>query len=435
MESIYGDRLHREEYVQKIVDVIKLCSGNNMPRTFSIEAEWGRGKTWLIEKVEASLKGIDISKPNPQKPSNKELNQYLIIHYNAWEIDYYDEPLLAMLIKIIDTLNARFRIENLANEVAYKVIREIMDVLASELSSISKRVFGFDVVDIGKRVKKNIKQLTKTGKIELATSNEYSTIEVDIEKIVSTLNKLSKDYPIIFVADELDRCMPPFAIKTLERVHHIFSKVHRCVTVLVFNRGQLLRSIDHAYGEGTAEHYLEKIIDFRIFLNEGNLNMNEIDSALEEFSSMFQSRNSSGALLEPAKEIVLIIGPREFEHAIRRAILIHKLIQVDTKPFPIDCMTAEILLQIKNSVDQFESRPSNSSPFNGDVPETKEGRIMKEIMEAYRKTNNLIAIVFETVLTSYDVKYEGNASEEKLFKEIKAYYMKYRVLYNVITHE
>lgn len=62
MNRIYGDRLHREEYVEKIVELIKLRSKSKVSTSFSIEAPWGRGKTWLIEKIEASLEGLDITK-------------------------------------------------------------------------------------------------------------------------------------------------------------------------------------------------------------------------------------------------------------------------------------------------------------------------------------------------------------------------------------
>ena len=62
MGKIYGDRLHREEYVEKIIELIKLRSETGESTTFSIEAPWGQGKTWLIDKIEASLKSIDITK-------------------------------------------------------------------------------------------------------------------------------------------------------------------------------------------------------------------------------------------------------------------------------------------------------------------------------------------------------------------------------------
>lgn len=62
MNRIYGDRLHREEYVEKIVELIKLRSESKESTSFSIEAPWGQGKTWLIEKIEASLEGVGISK-------------------------------------------------------------------------------------------------------------------------------------------------------------------------------------------------------------------------------------------------------------------------------------------------------------------------------------------------------------------------------------
>ena len=108
MGKIYGDRLHREEYVEKIIELIKLRSETGESTTFSIEAPWGQGKTWLIDKIEASLKSIDITKEYKSEELNKGSDEFFLVHYNAWERDYYDEPLLAILLTIINALNEQF---------------------------------------------------------------------------------------------------------------------------------------------------------------------------------------------------------------------------------------------------------------------------------------------------------------------------------------
>ena len=45
MGNIYGDLLNRDEYVKDIVSIIQNCVDKKTPTTFSIEGEWGQGKT------------------------------------------------------------------------------------------------------------------------------------------------------------------------------------------------------------------------------------------------------------------------------------------------------------------------------------------------------------------------------------------------------
>ena len=435
MEKIYGDRLHREEYVQKIVDVIKLCLENEKSISFSVEAEWGQGKTWLIEKVEATLKGIDISKAYSQEQFNKTHSHYFIVHYNAWEMDYYEEPLLALLLKIIDSLNERFYIQNTIKHLPKLIIPEVITALKNSLRLISKRILHFDIINVGENCVSKLKQIKESGKFKISAANNYSTIEDDIKQVVKSLNDLSREYPIVFVVDELDRCIPSFAIKTLERLHHIFSKVNCCVTILTFNRSQLLRSINHTYGNDTAEHYLGKFIDFKLLLNEGNIDLNETIMALKEFSSMFQNQTYDETILNQIKHIIEWLMPREFEHVIHRAILIHKLVSVDTRSFPIECMIAEILLQIKHSADELEGNTVNTSPNNGNSTNTRIGRLVKDSLKYYMRNGYAISIILNTVLNTQELKIEESNPNKKLLEDIKAYYLKYRIFYNAITHE
>lgn len=52
----------------------------------------GCGKTWILTELECQL-------------AEDSEHKYLIFHYNAWENDFYDEPLVAILSVIIEKLN------------------------------------------------------------------------------------------------------------------------------------------------------------------------------------------------------------------------------------------------------------------------------------------------------------------------------------------
>lgn len=195
MNRIYGDRLHREEYVEKIVELIKLRSKSKVSTSFSIEAPWGRGKTWLIEKIEASLEGLDITKKYEAEECDKENNNYFIVHYNAWERDYYSEPLLAIILAIINAINNKFSVKNTLDAVKEEFLRElrqqILPSLLAVASHVSKQLLHFDIVELGKRGINKYKEIKEKSKLKLNTSNPYFDLEEDIGQIISALNKLS----------------------------------------------------------------------------------------------------------------------------------------------------------------------------------------------------------------------------------------------------
>ena len=437
MGKIYGDRLHREEYLEKIIELIKLRCETGESTTFSIEAPWGHGKTWLIDRIEASLKGIDITKEYKFEELNKGSDEFFLVHYNAWERDYYDEPLLAILLTIINALNEQFVVENtlsaLKNEFIKNLKKQVLPSLLAVASHVSKQLLHFDIVDLGKRGINKYKKIKEAGILKLKSSNDYSDLEADISQVINALNKVSEQYPIIFIVDELDRCIPTFAIKTLERLHHIFDRVNKSITILAINRSQLLRSINYTYGEGAADQYLSKFIDFRINLNEGNTDQDEVNSRLEEFAALFKG----GSLSDKDRNLIYKyntdLPAREFEHILKQALLIHKLVGINTQEFPIECMLAEILLQIKQYADKLEGNSYNTSIENGNVPKTMFGNAFKKELLNYRQKNPVVIKVYNWVLQNQAAT-TSQANADELTQQMQEFYIKYKVYYNLVKH-
>lgn len=138
------------------------------------------------------------------------------MHYNAWERDYYSEPLLAIILAIINAINNKFSVKNTLDAVKEEFLRElrqqILPSLLAVASHVSKQLLHFDIVELGKRGINKYKEIKEKSKLKLNTSNPYFDLEEDIGQIISALNKLSEYSYIIFVVDELDRCIPTFAI-------------------------------------------------------------------------------------------------------------------------------------------------------------------------------------------------------------------------------
>ena len=75
--------------------------------------------------------------------------------------------------------------------------------------------------------------------------------------------------PLLFIADELDRCRPSFAIELLERIKHLFGVPH-LVFLLGIDCNQLSQSVRAVYGEVDAANYLNRFFDIELNLPEPN---------------------------------------------------------------------------------------------------------------------------------------------------------------------
>ena len=85
------DYLSRKAYIDLLKNIIENQKNKKSGYSFAIDGEWGSGKTWVLKELEKQL-------------LDEKDNNYLIFHYNAWENDFYDEPLIALLSVMIETL-------------------------------------------------------------------------------------------------------------------------------------------------------------------------------------------------------------------------------------------------------------------------------------------------------------------------------------------
>ena len=438
MGVIYGDTLGREDYINTVVSVVKDCTKKSKPTTFAIEGKWGQGKTWLINKIEAKLKNVDISRDYTKEQYEKSKSEYFIIHYNAWEKDYYEEPLLSILSTIVNELNKQLCVNNALKTVALDLGKEVLAQLETVLSAVSKKLLHFDLVDFTKNTAKGIKKLREKSKIILRTKNPNNDIENDIKNVISILSKLSKSVPIVFIVDELDRCIPNFAIKTLERLHHIFDNIPNSVTILAIHKEQLSRSIDKLYGKDASSQYLKKFIDFKIILNEGNLDEEETYKKLTIFSNKFSkiAKETHGKLL--VNEIISLLLPREFENILDRALLCHDLVGIDTSDLPYECMLAEIIIQTFWVIAEKEGNTFNVSPENGNTPNTNVGKAIKEYFTKHINQNvslegdGVVACVVSLVL-GYKFNHTILVDDTvELYQKLTVFYDKYKLYFKAI---
>ncbi len=224
------DVLGRKEIADRLTSIVR---GQEAPFVISVDGRWGTGKTFLLKRWRQALQN----------------DGFQAIYFNAWEDDFCDDPLLA----IIGQLTEHFHEKKLRAMAA--LIGEIaLPILTAKFTGVAFR-------------RKDLRRdnLLNDYKAQLRTKDQIRT---HLTRLAAEVKEQSGQ-PLVFIIDELDRCRPTFAIELLERVKHIFD-VENIVFVFGINRSELTKSLQSVYGEIDAGEYLRRFFDMEFVLPDAD---------------------------------------------------------------------------------------------------------------------------------------------------------------------
>lgn len=341
------DILDRQQFVDKVKDVIRLLSENKRNVTFAINGQWGVGKTFVLNMLEEQLK-----------------DDYIVFHFNAWEYDYYDEPLVALLTSTVEQLKAFETDEKTAKQIGKAVLKTAAKSLIKIVGEISKNKLGVDIPEMAQDIYNDVK-----GQQEEDTAYDtYLDITKKIEEVKEQLQKLSEIKTVVFVVDELDRCLPEYAIKVLERLHHVFTGVDNLQVILSVDKKQLDNTIKTIFGNDiNIKSYLQKFINFDMDLTEGIVNVEKWEEKYSEYYSRFEINgdyNNKSDVAEFVQSILSFYSPRKQDAIMRKALLIHDLLLDKCKLYQSSYMCLELLIvvgQMENMFDDDRIKTMHSS--------------------------------------------------------------------------
>lgn len=208
-----------------------------------LNGKWGTGKSAFISMWSKYM----------------ESSGYTVINCNAWENDSLQNPLLGIISEFQKVSNM---IGNEKHKKAFNAVLKTLNVRTC-LSVTNDYIRNRVGIDVKEYIKEN------DDSVEIALSECLTEYEESIKALKNFKEALSiyvKDcsanHPLIFVIDELDRCNPTYAVKTLEIIKHMFS-VPRVVFVLAIDKEQLCHSINGYFGSEkfNSEEYLRRFID------------------------------------------------------------------------------------------------------------------------------------------------------------------------------
>ncbi len=244
-DSPWGDDvLNRAEIAARLTNLIRTQS---VPFVVSIDGYWGTGKTFMLKRWRRDL----------------EKKGFQSIYFNAWEDDFCDDPLLAIIGQLSIHLNNKSRFKAKAREVVQKA----KTLFRPRALSVSMGYEGYTVTGNVDLVQN---QDEEVGLLEdyLFQRESKDNLKKELSDLAADVAKETK-HPLVFIIDELDRCRPTFAIELLERVKHIFD-VPNLVFVFGINRDELCKSLQSLYGEIEADVYLRRFFDMEFTLPESD---------------------------------------------------------------------------------------------------------------------------------------------------------------------
>ena len=196
----------------------------------------------------------------------KKKEKYEVLSINAWESDFYGEPVVSILSEFAD-------LESIKNR--NKEIKEaIGKVLMSVNSTVIQSMTGINL----KEIKDSLKNET-IGENVLSDFKKRKEAIREVKRAIS--NYTGDEKKLLIIVDELDRTRPDYAVRFLEDMKHFFD-IKNVVFLVAVNRKQISATVKRLYGEG---------IDFdgyyrRFFKQEINL-----PDPHKESINLFQQQN------------------------------------------------------------------------------------------------------------------------------------------------
>ncbi|MDB2448962.1 KAP family NTPase [bacterium] len=271
-----GDLLDRKKVAEYLTSYIESQYEYVNPSAsfvLNINAEWGVGKSFLIERWVNSLK-----------------KTRFVVNFNAWESDQSLSPLLTFISDLTEQISvgssskrapAVSRKINQAKRLGGRIASNWQPIL---IAMIAKQLVGSgyqkllaDTDDEEKVGHESDNGPSHEVATKLLESLANSTIQELKEKkdsikkfkkvLIELLNEIqkdkTKDLPLYVFVDELDRCRPNYAVEVLENIKHLFN-LKGIVFVVCTDTSQLAHSVNALYGAGfDSRKYLSRFFDIQ----------------------------------------------------------------------------------------------------------------------------------------------------------------------------
>ena len=248
-----SDCFGRKEFADNLLKLIK-NQVDYESRVIAIKADFGLGKTFFAKEFEKFMR---------EHLENAQDSPKIYPHYvNIWKENYTNEPLLALL----------YELEKIANKYQGKTIARIVKCCAYISVPFAKLICNILAKIINCQIFLNdfwvFIDEAKNNLTKIKTNDKFDNIK-SYEKITQNIIKAfesHKDKKFVIIIDEIDRCMPEYAIRFLETLKHFFD-IQGLYFILMFNEYHLQKSLHDRFDYIDFALWKDKFIDLEFDLS------------------------------------------------------------------------------------------------------------------------------------------------------------------------
>lgn len=243
------DLLDRRELAEALSNIV---SNTTSSYVYNINSKYGTGKTFFLKRLNCLLK---------KKGS-------ISVLYNSWESDLFENPIIPLTQEMLKALDTGVEKRHPKTKgISSKALIQSFAEAATEVIS-KETIIGNIAYKAYENVNKNNENQPKK-EINFLLS-QYGQMKETIENFKTALGNITinLEKPLVIIIDELDRCRPDYAIKTLETIKHFFD-IDNLVFILAMDRVQIESTVRVLYGnhiEKNSSEYLRKFIDHDFYL-------------------------------------------------------------------------------------------------------------------------------------------------------------------------
>lgn len=351
-ENPFGfDLLGRKPVAEALTELAKSSPEGLV---LSLHAPWGGGKSTFLQMWRQQL----------------QIDGFKTLYFNAWESDFTDDALVALIGELeagVSLLRDMGTKENPSHVAAsINKAKKIGATLLRRSLPVALKVGTAGILDVDQFSEKALSDFAE--KTAEAQIKAYEESRKSIGKFRDAIAEVAKDLsqpdeggatlPLILIVDELDRCRPPYAVRILECIKHLFA-VPKVVFVVAIDKTQLAHSVRSQYGaEMDAHGYLRRFFDIELTLPDpgGQAFSNSLfdrfglTAGFAERGKVPGLRNEKSQFEEILPHLFKILSCtlRERERVFALLSFAVKITPANKYLFPF-CLAALIVLKIKES--------------------------------------------------------------------------------------
>lgn len=300
------DILGRDEFIDNCRLLINTVFNTTKSAFIMIDGEWGVGKTFVMNILDKKLG-----------------DAYSIIKYNCWENSYYNDPLEAILSVILDYIDK--------SSLWSKANREKIKALS--MLALNLLTFG-GIEKLNKAVDETKDYINQNDK------NIYTIIQ-EVKDYIN-LN----EEKIIILVDEIDRCLPEYGVKTLERLYLLFKDAPNIVIVIANDKSKMEMSVQNVFGYKSIDNYLKKFIDYTLKLDTCEQLKNK-ELFEQKYFYYLDNFELYGSYWELCNALFSNKDARRIDKLISKANKIHMITFKDYKPEDHILMAELLIVELK----------------------------------------------------------------------------------------